>query len=202
MSQSQVYFPVEGQHQQCECPFRQALQDLTDEELRTLTDYFLPDLVYIVEHNIRRVLGGFVTGQILIHEEAEVHYKKTESCSYNIVVNKLLRDAREKSQKADFVLWETLYTEREWYPLPILKGILKQVETNAKTTLRDCFIDKHGLNLDADEKEFQNIYKESLLKEAESIKTYSLPGRRKQEEVSLMDLYTELMVVDTRNEST
>uniref|UniRef100_H3B5B6 NACHT domain-containing protein n=1 Tax=Latimeria chalumnae TaxID=7897 RepID=H3B5B6_LATCH len=52
------------------------------------------------------------------------------------------------------------------------------------------------------ETEFQKLYKESLLKEAESIKTYLLPGRRKQEEVSLMDLYTELMVVDTRYEST
>ncbi|XP_064421335.1 NACHT, LRR and PYD domains-containing protein 3-like [Latimeria chalumnae] len=182
--------------------FRRALRALIAEELRTLTDYFLPDVVYIVEHNIRRVLGGFVTGQILTHEEAEVHYKKTESCSYNIVVNELLCDVREKSQKADFILWEILYTEQEWYPLPILKRILKQVETNAKTTLRDHFIDKHGLNLDANEKEFQNLYKESLLKEAELIKTYPLPGRRKQEEVTLMDLYTELMVVDTRFEST
>uniref|UniRef100_H3APC7 NACHT domain-containing protein n=1 Tax=Latimeria chalumnae TaxID=7897 RepID=H3APC7_LATCH len=50
--------------------------------------------------------------------------------------------------------------------------------------------------------EFQNLYKESLSKEAESVKTYTLPGRRKQEEVSLMDLYTELMVVDTQFEST
>nr|XP_014350385.1 PREDICTED: NACHT, LRR and PYD domains-containing protein 3-like [Latimeria chalumnae] len=194
--------PMKRKFQDCECPFRQALQDLNDEELRTLTDYFLPDLVYIVEHNIRRVLGGFVTGQILTHEEAQVHFEKTESCSYNIVVNELLRDVREKSQKADTILWETLYTERKWYPSPVLKGILKQMKTTANTTLRDHIIDKQGLNLDADEKEFQNLYKESLLKEAELIKTYPLPGRRKQEEVSLMDLYTELMVVDTQFEST
>ncbi|XP_064419259.1 NACHT, LRR and PYD domains-containing protein 3-like [Latimeria chalumnae] len=201
MSQSQTSRRMKMKYEERESSietFRQALRALTDEELRTLTDYFLPDLVYIVERNIRRVLGGFVIGQILTHEEAEVHYKKTESCSYNIVVNELLRDVREKSQKADTVLWETLYTEQEWYPLSILKGILKQVETNAKTTLRDHFIDKDGLNLDADEKGFQTLYKESLLKEAESVKTYPLPGRIKQEEVPVMNLYTELMVVNTQ----
>ncbi|XP_005990825.1 NACHT, LRR and PYD domains-containing protein 3-like [Latimeria chalumnae] len=181
--------------------FRKALQDLTDKELKIITDYYLPDLVYIVEHNIQCILRSFIAGQILTHKEAQTYYKMQESCSDNTVVKKLLQDMREKSREAVTLLWETLYTERQWYPLRSLKGILKQVETNARITVRDHFIATNGLNLDVEEKKYQTIYKESLLKEVKSIKTYPLSGQRKQEEVSFMDLYTELIVADRQLES-
>ncbi|XP_043919563.1 uncharacterized protein LOC122795053 [Protopterus annectens] len=110
--------------------FLHVLESLSDEDLNTLTEYFRPDLVGVVEENIDAVLGHLITSNIITHHEAKQYAHKQEHNSATLTAKRLVTEVVEKRRGAKH-LWRGLYSERYRFRSPNLEDILRVMQREA-----------------------------------------------------------------------
>ncbi|XP_051789322.1 NACHT, LRR and PYD domains-containing protein 3-like [Erpetoichthys calabaricus] len=172
-----------------------ALQSYSREDLLKLTEYFKPNLVFILKFKISYILQTLVTKQILTSNEAKIVKAKQESEGTK-GVQLFIDEMMSKDGMALVSLWEALDEELERCPKQNLHEIIMEVTESGKKLLVEIQTNVHLPPL---EPHIKDLHETHRLAVSESIRTLddrsSFPGDSHMRAVDFETQYTELIVI-------
>ncbi|XP_039618130.1 uncharacterized protein LOC120534607 [Polypterus senegalus] len=116
--------------------FLSTVRGYPQEDLLKITDYYKPDLVYVIEYDITSILQNLVTKQILTNDEAKRSKDKEESEGTE-GVESFVNEVITKGGVLLLGLWEAMAEEMVRYPSPNLTRILKEVTEGGANLLKE-----------------------------------------------------------------
>ncbi|XP_051791012.1 NACHT, LRR and PYD domains-containing protein 3-like isoform X2 [Erpetoichthys calabaricus] len=171
--------------------FCKVITDFTHEDLRKITEYYKPYLVYVMEYDITSILQNLATKHILTNDEAK-RIKAIEQSEGRVGLESFINDVIKQDQQILVSLWKAFAEELVRFPSPNLTRILKEVAEEGLNLLQQCHFNFQSPSLDIYVKGLQNNHREKLFASSKQ----PSPGDPHSKDVVLDTWYTELIVIN------
>ncbi|XP_039615821.1 NACHT, LRR and PYD domains-containing protein 3-like isoform X1 [Polypterus senegalus] len=171
--------------------FPKIIESFSHEGLLKLTEYYKPQLVYVIEYDITSILQNMVTKNILTNSEAKI-VKAQEQTEGRAGVESFINNMMKRDRVVLVSLWEALAEELVRFPSPNLTRILKEVTEGGCDLLQeiqDPFVDIHI-------KDLYEIHKERVSESTRNLEHQPSSVDPQSRAADFETQYTELMVIN------
>ncbi|XP_019344162.1 NACHT, LRR and PYD domains-containing protein 3 [Alligator mississippiensis] len=176
------------------------LHNYTAGELRRLSEYFLPDLVYIIENDVRAVLQELSSREVLMAWQAQSYAAWEKDHDAASAAEKLVADLLAQGQDAGLGLWKCLYALQSRWSHPNLHGMVDEILENGHNLLNEILLNEYGYVLDPELTACQEAHKAQLHEMTGDLKENAAPGLSQgPQSFPISSRYVEIKVISDRD---
>uniref|UniRef100_A0A8C4SWH5 NACHT domain-containing protein n=1 Tax=Erpetoichthys calabaricus TaxID=27687 RepID=A0A8C4SWH5_ERPCA len=183
-----------AQHPALALKFSKVINGFSHEELLKITEYYKPQLAYVMDFDISSILQLLVTKRILNNNEAKGVKVKEES-EGTPGVESFISDVMKKDKEVLVSLWEALAEEFVRCPSPNVKGILDEVTKWGPDLLKEIQASTQSPSLEPHIKDLHETHRLTVSESTRPLDDQRLSGDPLTRAVGLETQYTELMVI-------
>ncbi|XP_039599121.1 selection and upkeep of intraepithelial T-cells protein 5-like isoform X2 [Polypterus senegalus] len=183
-----------AQHPALTLKFSKVINGFSHEDLLKITEYYKPQLAYVMNFDLSSILHTLVTKGTLSKKEAKGVKAKEESEGTPGVESFI--DEVMKKDKAELVsLWEALAEEYVRCPSPNLKGILDKVTEKGPDLLKEIQASTQSPPLEPHIKDLSETHRATVSESMRPLDDQLASGDPLTSAVGLETQYMELMVI-------
>ncbi|XP_077320126.1 NACHT, LRR and PYD domains-containing protein 12-like [Lithobates pipiens] len=174
--------------------FHRQLSSYDDPSLRRIYEYYIDDLIYILENmDPHTVLVELKSQKVLKTKKYQSMEKDPSSFSHT-----LLQDIRNRGRKAVIGLLKCLCALQTDHPHPNLLSVLDEITQTGKGLPDQILLDEFGHSLTPELKDIQEKHKQHLMEKTETLVEHRPPGTTLEPQRFLInERYVDLIVVST-----
>ncbi|XP_039598975.1 NACHT, LRR and PYD domains-containing protein 3-like isoform X1 [Polypterus senegalus] len=185
-----------AQHPALTLKFSKVINGFSHEDLLKITEYYKPQLAYVMNFDISSVLQLLVTKCILTNDEAkEVKVKVKEESEGTPGVESFIDEVMKKDKAVLVSLWEVLSEEFVRCPSPNVKGILDEVTEWGPDLLKEIQASTQSPTLEPHIKDLHETHRFTVSESTRPLFDQCPSGDPLTSTVGLETQYTELMVI-------
>ncbi|XP_051781834.1 butyrophilin subfamily 1 member A1-like [Erpetoichthys calabaricus] len=183
-----------AQHPALTLKFSKVINGFSHGDLLKITEYYKPQLAYVMNFDIISILHTLVTKGTLTKKKAKVVKVKEESEGTRAV--EFFIDEVMKKDKAVLVsLWDTLAEEFVRCPSPNLKGILDEVTKQGPDLLKEIQASAQSPPLEPHIKDLHETHRLTVSESTRPLDDQRPSGDPLTRAMGLETQYTELMII-------
>ncbi|XP_039599095.1 NACHT, LRR and PYD domains-containing protein 3-like isoform X2 [Polypterus senegalus] len=192
-----------AQHPALALKFSKVINGFSHEDLLKITEYYKPQLAYVMNFDISSVLHTLISKGTLTKKKAKVVKVKEES-EGTLGVESFIVDVMKKDRAVLVSLWEALAEEFVRCPSPNLKGILDEVTEQGPYLLKKIQASAQSPQLELQIKNLHEAHRLIVSESTRPLHDQRTSGDPLTSVVGLETQYTELMVIkqDIKDELT
>ncbi|XP_039598967.1 NACHT, LRR and PYD domains-containing protein 12-like isoform X2 [Polypterus senegalus] len=183
-----------AQHPALALKFSKVINGFSHEDLLKITEYYKPQLAYVMNFDISSVLQLLVTKRILNNDEAKGVKVKEES-EGTPGVESFIDEVMKKDKAVLVSLWEALAEEFVRCPSPNVKGILDEVTEWGPDLLKEIQASAQSPPLEPHIKDTHETHRVTVSESTRPLDDQHPSGDSLTNVVGLETQYTELMVI-------
>uniref|UniRef100_A0A8C4SZM9 NACHT domain-containing protein n=1 Tax=Erpetoichthys calabaricus TaxID=27687 RepID=A0A8C4SZM9_ERPCA len=183
-----------AQHPALTLTFSKVINGFSHEDLLKITEYYKPQLAYVMNFDISSVLQLLVTKRILTNDEAKVVKVKEES-EGTPRVESFIGQVMKKDRAVLVSLWEALAEEFVRCPSPNVKGILNEVTKWGPDLLKEIQASAQSPPLEPHIKDLHETHRLTVSESTRPLDDQRPSGDPLTSAVGFEAQYTELMVI-------
>ncbi|XP_039616343.1 NACHT, LRR and PYD domains-containing protein 3-like isoform X2 [Polypterus senegalus] len=174
--------------------FPKVIKTFSHEDLHKITEFYKPNLTYVIEYDITSILQNLATKNILTNDEAK-RFKDKEKSEGRAGVESFISDIMKMDSAVLVSLWEALAEELLRFPSPNLTRILEEVTERGPDLLKDIQASLHPAPIDTCIKGLRDTHRGGVSESTRSLEDQASPGDPHTRAVGFETRYTELMVI-------
>ncbi|XP_078525610.1 NACHT, LRR and PYD domains-containing protein 3-like [Lissotriton helveticus] len=181
--------------------FHSKLSKYSQSELRRLSLYFQPDIVYVIENiDLHTVLGELCYRKVINAQEAQTYKNLDKQCDSSTAASILVEDVFLQNGPTVVKMWVSLYALQRMYSHPNLLGMLDEIIENGHNVLQEECLNVHGHHLQPYLKDCQQQLKHHLFQMTNTLMEYTAPGLSQgPQSFPISERYVELVVISQRS---
>ncbi|XP_039618252.1 NACHT, LRR and PYD domains-containing protein 3-like [Polypterus senegalus] len=172
--------------------FPKVIKTFSHEDLLKITEFYKPNLAYVIEYDITSILQNLATKNILTNDEAK-RFKNKEKFEGLAGVESFISDIMKMDRLVS--LWEALAEELERFPSPNLTLILEEVTEWGQKLLVDIQASLQPPTIKAHIKGLYETHKGGVSESTRSLEDQASLDDPNMRAVDFETRYTELMVI-------
>lgn len=181
--------------------FHSKLSKYSQSELRRLSLYFQPDIVYVIENiDLHTVLNELCYRKAITAQEAQTYKNLDKQCDSSTAASILVEDMFEQNGDTVLKMWVSLCALQRMYSHPNLLGMLDEIIENGSNVLQEALLNEHGHPLQPSLKDCQQQLKNHLFQMTNTLMEYTAPGLSQgPQSFPISERYVELVVISQRS---
>ncbi|XP_069073882.1 NACHT, LRR and PYD domains-containing protein 12-like [Pleurodeles waltl] len=181
--------------------FQSKLSKYSESELRRLSQYFQPDIVYVIENiDLYIVLNELCFRKAIFAEEAQIYKTLAKQTDSSTAASLLVADVFDQNGDTVLKMWVSLFALQRIYSHPNLLGMLDEIIENGYNVLQEELLNEYGHHLPPDLKDCQQLLKDRLFNMTNNLKEYAAPGQSQgPQSFPISERYVELVVISERS---
>uniref|UniRef100_A0A8C4RFJ9 NACHT, LRR and PYD domains-containing protein 3-like n=1 Tax=Erpetoichthys calabaricus TaxID=27687 RepID=A0A8C4RFJ9_ERPCA len=169
------------------------IQTFSHEDLRKITEYYMPHLAYVIEYDITSILQNLATKNILTNDEAK-RFKAKEEGERRAGVESFINDIMKMDSVVLVSLWEALAEEFPRFPSPNMTRIVQEVTEGGQDLLKDIQASLQPAAIDTHIKGLHETHRGGVSESTRTLEDQTAPGDPNTRSLGFETRYTELMV--------
>ncbi|KAE8588609.1 hypothetical protein XENTR_v10022638 [Xenopus tropicalis] len=177
--------------------FRQRISQYEWHQLGLFDEYFLEDLIYIIES----LDAQCILRELSSRKIASVEYYQSikKQCGASVFAEMLVEDIHVSGRDAVLGFWESLYVLQNDHPHPNLLGALDELTQTDKLE-QSILLDKQGPELHERLQACQLQHKQYLQEKTQNLVEHRAPGlTNKSQSFHISERYLDLIVVSSNH---
>ncbi|XP_039601933.1 NACHT, LRR and PYD domains-containing protein 3-like [Polypterus senegalus] len=174
--------------------FSEVINGFSHEDLLKITEYYKPQLAYVMNFDISSVLQLLINKRILTNDEAKV-VKVKEQSERTPAVESFIGEVMKKDRAVLVSLWQALAEEFVRCPSVNVKGILDEVTEWGPDLLKEIQSSAQSPTLEPQIKDLHEKHRLSMSESTRPLDDQRQFGDPHTSAVGLETQYTELMVI-------
>ncbi|XP_039615795.1 NACHT, LRR and PYD domains-containing protein 3-like isoform X3 [Polypterus senegalus] len=169
--------------------FSKVIKQFHHEDLLRITEYYKPQLAYVIEYDITSILQNLVTKQILTNDEAK-KCKTEEKAGRRVGVEYFIKNMMKKDRQVLVSLWEALGEELVKFPSPNMTRILEEVTDMGL----DVLLEIQSSPIEPLIEDLHKIHRKAISKSTRTLEDQPSSGDPCPRVMSFETRYIELMI--------
>ncbi|XP_051781032.1 NACHT, LRR and PYD domains-containing protein 3-like [Erpetoichthys calabaricus] len=175
--------------------FLKLMKRFSYDDLLKITEYYMSQVVYVIEYDITSILQNVVTKNILTNNDAK-KIKAKEECEGRRGVESFIREIMQKDNVLLVSLWEALAEELVRFPSPNLTKILEEVTDGGLDLMKDIQASLKHPDIDTDIRGLYDKHKGNVFESTRNLEEQPSSVEPCTKAVGFETRYIELVVIN------
>nr|XP_028566458.1 NACHT, LRR and PYD domains-containing protein 12-like [Podarcis muralis] len=174
--------------------FVKHLEAFAEGQLRRVTEYFHPDLIYVIENDIALVVQELRSRKVITPEQAQIYEKIEKHEDSTAAAEKLVADLASNKALA-IGLWKSLCALRRHWSHPNLEVMVGEITRKDQALLKEILLNETGHNLAPEMKACQDEHRRILLEQTKLLKETGQRTRSEGQSFPILNRYVDIKIV-------